>query len=145
MKKAINICKDEAESIQHLKEDECLISVHNTTNAHWDLKVEGERVLKVFFDDVPHPLVHAGKKYTPIDVDQAHQIFNFIKKYKDNNFYINCHAGIARSGAIALFAHLFFGHDLKKNFWQTSHPNNLVLGMLTSEYCRNHFKYENIP
>lgn len=136
MSKTINICANEAEAIQELLPNECLISINNTTNPPWNLKVDGERVLRVFFDDVPFPIVHKGLQYAPMNVDQAHQIIDFIKKWEGNDFLINCHAGIARSSSAALFLHLHFGYDLKPNFYRTSDPNVLVLGLLVKEYMK---------
>lgn len=136
MPKVINICSGEAEDIQQLLPNECLISINEQHGSPWKLRVTGERVLKVDFADVRGVTTHKGIVYNPISVDQAHEIISFIKKWNGYNFYVNCAAGISRSGAVALFMHACFGYELKNHYFRLSEPNPFTLGILISEFYK---------
>jgi len=144
MPKVINISAVEAESIQRLRDNECLISIHNTTNPDWNLQVSGEKVFKVYFDDVPVRLTQNGLTYNPISIENAHQILNFINQWDGYDFIVNCHAGIARSGAVSLALHILYGYELKPNFFQLSESNTIVLGTLINEFYKIKNKVYNL-
>lgn len=44
--------------------------------------------------------------------DDIKNIYNFIIENKGKNFYVNCMAGVSRSGAIVTFLKDFFGYSL---------------------------------
>lgn len=136
MRYVTNFCHNQAEDILYLPKDTCLISINNEHEAEWNLKVKGENVLLLKFSDVRAVTPHKNVVYKPMSTEDAIKIIGFLEKNKEKNILVNCAAGIARSGAIALFIHLCYGHCLKPNFWQLSQPNPFVLGLLITEFYR---------
>lgn len=136
MPKTINICAAEAEEIQQLLPNECLISIGEEYGDFWKLKVDNERVLKLRFSDVRAVTPYKDKFLKPMSVDQAHEIISFIKKWEGYDFLINCAGGINRSSSVAMFLHLFFGYELKPYFYKLSEGNPFVLGTLIQEYMK---------
>lgn len=130
---AINISKEEAEAIIFLPADSALISIGDEHERFWNLKIDGDNVLKLAFSDVTRPVQKGSKQYTPMRRVQAKVIAEFIKKHQTKKFIVNCQAGISRSAAVCLFIHRQYGHILKPNFWKLSHPNPWVLQLLQSE------------
>jgi predicted protein tyrosine phosphatase len=92
-----------------------------------------DMVLRVKFSDVRAPIENKGATLHPMSQMDAYNILGFIKLNKDKNFIVHCTAGVSRSGAVALFIHLKYGHQLRKNYWQLSEPNEFVLGKLMIE------------
>ena len=128
---AINIDLHSAQKITCLDDSEVLISIGNHFGTeHVSIKNQEHKILKVVFDDVTAKLECKGEIFTPIDGYAALEIIKFIEQYKNKNFIVHCHAGISRSSAVCLYMHLFYGHKLKENFWNLSHPNPYVLGKL---------------
>ncbi len=77
-------------------------------------------VLRLKFWDVTKEI----QGYSPPMRDDVEKIWDFIKKYEDNNIFAHCEAGISRSGAIR--------HWLVSKGWESvnSHeicPNSLIL------------------
>lgn len=134
MPKCFNICHQEAEKIVRLPKSVVLISISEEDRSEWNLKVSGEQVLRLRFSDVRAVTIHKGKTYNPMTADDAQKIIDFIEKNKDKDIIINCAAGIARSAACCLFAHLFFNYELKQDFWKLSLPNPVCVGMLINQY-----------
>lgn len=134
MLKTINISAMHAEKVI----DWCgavLISIHDQHVPPHNLQnLSDENVLRVTFSDVTTELERDGRWYNTISVEQANQIIDFIEKHKEKNIIVNCRAGVSRSAATCLFISLFYGHELKENFYSLSLPNPYVLGMLTREY-----------
>jgi predicted protein tyrosine phosphatase len=134
-----NICAKEAEDILELDPYTCLISIGEEYGDFWDLKVNNNRVLKLRFSDVRAVTRHPkdDRWLKPMSRDQAVEIVNFVTEWQGFDFIVNCAAGVSRSGAIALFIHLFYDdYKLRDNFWLTSEPNPFILGMLTIEKLR---------
>jgi len=130
MLSALNIPREEAEGILVLPDDSVLISIGEEHERFWNLQVSGDRVLRMVFSDVTHPIEKGGKHYNPMNSDQAKVLVKFISQHQDKKFVINCRAGISRSAAVCLFIHQQYGHELKPYFWNLSHPNPLVLQLL---------------
>jgi predicted protein tyrosine phosphatase len=86
------------------------------------------------FADVVENLSHKNKYYPAATSEQIRAIIDFIIDNSDKNIIVHCTAGVSRSGAIALFAHVMLGYELRENFWIGSYPNPLVLGMLVRDY-----------
>jgi predicted protein tyrosine phosphatase len=133
--KTTNISFQEAEEIEQLPDNTCLISIGNEHDEFWDLKVSGERVLKVVFSDITAEREYSKRVYYGITMEQAEEIVAFIDLHKEKDFIVNCHAGISRSGAVCLFIHKTYGHSLKPMFWALSDPNPLVFGRLTTAHA----------
>ncbi len=140
MLKAINISAAEAATIEKLPNNTVVISINSTNGECYPLKIDrnSSKVLTLRFDDVTavKKRIYGEGEHTPITSDQAAELCNFIERNKESNFIIHCQAGISRSGAVALFIHRYYGHELKENFWKVSRPNYYVLGRLIaySEY-----------
>jgi predicted protein tyrosine phosphatase len=131
---AVNIPSEEAERIIVLPSTTALISIGNEYEPFWNLKVAGGDVLKVVFSDTLVPVRKGDRIYSPISPSQALQIVDFISKRCEKKFVVNCHAGISRSAAVCLFINKTFGHELKPNFWDLSHPNKAVYELLLRSY-----------
>ena len=132
MLKATNINHYVAEEIEELPSDTVLISINEEDEPAWNLKIDrnSNKLLTVKFSDITAKQTIHGRTYSPISQETALKILNFINLNKDKNIIINCTAGISRSGAVALYLHLFHGYELKPNFWKLSMPNKYVLGAL---------------
>lgn len=135
-KEAINISAIEAQHIKTLGANCVLISINDE---HGDLnqlkfKETEENVLRLRFTDICEEIQDKGKTYHPINDEQADQILNFVAKHDGKNIIVHCAAGVSRSSATCLFLHLFYGYELRKNFWQVSEPNKFVLGSLIVQY-----------
>jgi predicted protein tyrosine phosphatase len=111
-----------------------------------------ERWLSLFFDDIrpEHlsflPLLqeHYGRPLHNFDEELADTIIDFLelshKRPSEEVLYVNCIAGISRSGAITSFACETFGFDRKK-FMQDNPrimPNNLMLYTLRERWQLRH-------
>ena len=136
MPKTINICSGQAEDIQQLLPNEVLISIGEEYGDFWKLQVDGERVLKLRFSDVRAIINYKGNIMRPISVEQAHEIISFIQKWEGYDILVNCAASVNRSASISMFLHLFFGYELKPNFYRSSEGNPFVLGVLIQEYMK---------
>lgn len=136
MPKVINIPASQAEEIQQLLPNECLISIGEEHGGFWDLKVDGDRVLKIRFADVNADTFHKDVFLHAMNTDQAHEIIDFIEKWNGNDFLVNCFAGCNRSASVAIFLHLCYGYELKPYFYKMSEGNSFVLGLLIKEYLK---------
>ena len=127
---ALNISKEEAEAIIYLPEDTVIVSIGEEHEEFWNLKVSGGRVLRMRFSDITKTVKKGDKFYNPISDAQAKAMAEFIAENQERKFIVNCRAGISRSAAVCLFIHQQYGHGLKPNFWNLSHPNPQVLQCL---------------
>jgi predicted protein tyrosine phosphatase len=107
-----------------------------------------QRWLSTFFDDIrpEHlPILSAledyyGRKLRLFGNEDADQIIKFLKACQSRpqaeTLYVNCVAGISRSGAIASFACETFNIDRKKFLAENPQilPNNLVLYLLRERW-----------
>lgn len=133
---AVNINAPSANLLQEFPENSVLISINSEEpDELFPLQLDRNdpRILTLRFSDLTKEHIYPDKILHPINKEQTLQLLQFIDKYKDKNFIIHCAAGISRSSAICLFIHETYGHELKPNFWKTSHPNNFVLGMLRNK------------
>lgn len=130
MLSAVNVPKEQAESIILLPEDSALISIGEEHEPFWNLQVCGARVFRVVFSDVTDLTRKGEKSYNPIDGTQARRMVDFIALHQHRKFIVNCRAGISRSAAVCLFIHEQYGHALKPYFWDLSYPNPRVLECL---------------
>jgi predicted protein tyrosine phosphatase len=104
---------------------------------HPFLTKDSKRVLHLLFDDVTET-----EKDNPsirlFDETHANKIFEFIKTIpNDVELYVNCAAGISRSGAVGFVLNEYFNQnniedysDFKKNNFQIQ-PNPMVKRVLT--------------
>jgi predicted protein tyrosine phosphatase len=89
-------------------------------------------VLVLHFDDIEGPVEGAEDKFVLFDGALAVRILCFLQQFDGAVLIIHCHAGIARSGAVAVFAHELLGTDVAQ-FWQDNpgiSPNQHVLSVL---------------
>jgi len=132
MLKATNISAVEAKKIKYLSTQAALISINIPEEPLHELQIDrkSSHVLTVSFYDITGKMTVAGDTIMPMDGETAKNIVEFIHNYSKKNFIVHCAAGISRSAAVCMFIHLIYGHKLKENFWQLSHPNPYVLGKL---------------
>lgn len=108
---------------------------------HPFLTKDSKRVLHLLFDDVTEK--HTEEfGYDPsiilFDNEHANKIFEFIKTIpNDVELYVNCAAGISRSGAVGFVLNEYFNRNniedynaFKKNNFQIQ-PNPMVKRILT--------------
>ncbi|MBR3708779.1 MAG: hypothetical protein IKM17_07205 [Lentisphaeria bacterium] len=76
-------------------------------------------VLCLMFDDVEEdddPNILNTFHYIVFNEDMAKDIHDFIDRIdKDKTLYINCHAGVSRSGAVGLILNEYFNRFLEYN------------------------------
>ena len=139
-----NMGAEEAGKIKDLPENTVLISINGTEGrelSKLDLDRNNSKILTVRFDDVTSSSGCGIFSNKVIDDKTSLQMVKFIEENKNKNFIVHCAAGISRSGATALYIHLFYGHKLKKDFWRVSYPNKYVIGSLVRnklyhlDYC----------
>ena len=136
MPTAININAFIAEKIYYLDDNTVLISINpEEPEELFRLNIDrnSSKVLTLRFSDVTKECGYKDSILHPINKQQTLDLLEFIERNKNKNFIIHCAAGISRSGAVALYIHETYGHELKPNFWQVSHPNNFVLNMLRNK------------
>jgi len=132
---ATNISCVEAETIHTLPNNTVLISINNEHEELHRLNLDRNNtkdILTLQFSDITAKQFDSydGRAYNPLSVELALKILNFININKDKNFIIHCSAGISRSSAVALYIHIFHGHELKSEFWNLCYPNSYVIGQL---------------
>jgi len=135
--KAINISAREIADLKDLPKGWCCISINEEHYDYYpigfDQEGKDERILRVRFSDVTAPIskiAHDNMVFNPINDDTAKKIVDFIEENKGKNLLVHCAAGVSRSAAVCLYAHLTYSHGVKDNFWALSHPNKFVLGAL---------------
>jgi predicted protein tyrosine phosphatase len=111
---------------------------------------ESERWLPMFFEDIrpEHQLLlpllekQLGRRLVRFNEEHADNIIDFLKachaRPKQETLYVNCIAGVSRSGAITSFASEVFKLD-KETFRKENPyilPNNLVLQLLKERWSR---------
>jgi len=133
MPKTINIPLCTAAEIKQLKDDEVLISINNIEERKHNFlfNSDNDKCLFVFFDDVIEDSTIDQKRYQKINGETAFKMVQFIEFWKNKNFIIHCAAGKSRSAAVCLYINIFYGHELKPDFWKVSSPNPYVLGLLS--------------
>lgn len=132
MLKAINISAYKAAEITKLPPNTVLISINREHAELFDLRLDRKdnRILTLQFSDITTNDEVNGIIFHTLDNLTALKILDFININKDKNFIIHCARGVSRSSAICLYIHLMYGHELKKDYWQKSNPNSMVLGQL---------------
>lgn len=117
-----------------------------TDDRNWP--VDSERWMNIFFEDVrPEHLFELsnleqqlGRKIVVFNEGKADKIIDFLKKAhlrpKPETLYVNCAAGISRSGAIVAFASEMFNLDHQQIAMDNPAivPNKLVLFTLREQW-----------
>ena len=111
-----------------------------------------DKILFLTFNDVD--LTTVGSVETPKAVEvlkhlgaptneQILQIVNFIKlaKQQEKNVWVNCHAGICRSGAIVRVLYEL-GWDLADKYSPTRLPNMLLYNKIRKHFPELQFRWE---
>lgn len=138
------------ENVEDIK-DKAFISIVCTDNCNEGYMLEkhgeiyehyfGKNHLNVFnikFDDLEEDLIHKGRLYKTITKEQAEELINFMMNNENKDFYIHCHAGISRSGAVGLFIRDYFDW-VDKTYFDTNimkriQPNAKVYNELKKAY-----------
>lgn len=120
-----------------------LISMNNYNEQNVNVQNNYEDCLFLNIDDITFKY----KNYNLFNHNHFEKIVNFVEKYKDKNFHINCTAGISRSGAIALAIPIIL--DDRDLFWEVLdenmiQPNDFILSYFQIEYKRYWFSWFNI-
>lgn len=95
--------------------ENCFVSVRNSTDldANCAVPVDGPNVLKVQFDDV---VEDSSGSLKPFDEGLAAEIAGFFRRLDGKSpLFVNCGAGISRSGAIGEVANEWFNKYLERN------------------------------
>jgi len=139
MKKATNICLNDALLISELKEDQVLISIRDRgINYKLAVPQDDERMFCSTFGDCTEDEIEwRGKMFYGITDEQAREMCLFCEKHKDKDFIVHCTAGRSRSAAVCLFLSLCYDHVLKGDFFLTSSPNSRVIYKLLKQYYKN--------
>ena len=110
-----------------------IISIDANEYEHLRFKTSFEKsvggLLKLTFDDVIYS--HQDKAFTD---DMAIQLIDFVNSKKDkvDNWFVQCTAGISRSGSVSLWLCHYLGYS-QEQFWKDNPnilPNPLVLKLL---------------
>lgn len=115
-----------------------LISISNSGQD--DLKNNFIDCLFLQFDDIKFEY----DKHILFNKEHFDKIKNFVQKHKNKDIYINCTAGISRSGAVALGIALILND--KDLYWETLenntiYPNDYILSFFQVETKRYWFSY----
>lgn len=107
-------------------------------------------VLRLIFDDVTDFDRNSKEsfKYIFFDKNHANQILDFINQMdKSKDLYVNCYAGISRSGAVGDCLNQYFNvylenNNIDKEFFKTQNrqiqPNSLVKRILSNTLFGNY-------
>lgn len=82
-----------------------------------------------------------GSPYKCITDEQARQIASYMRtvRGKGGNLWVNCHAGISRSGAIVEIAlKLGWWKDLESPLQETRYPNSMVFRKIAKYFPELH-------
>ena len=83
------------------------------TDQNCEIPVDGENILKLRFDDA---VVDPGHTLVLFDADIADEIVRFIRKIDTSRLlFVNCGAGISRSGAVGEVLNDYFNKYLESN------------------------------
>lgn len=119
----------------------------NATDIAWPNN--SERWLSMYFDDIRPEHLHLlpsleeqyGRRMNTFAEEQADEVLNFLKQCharpQEETLYVNCLAGVSRSGAFVSFACETFNLDRKKFLQDNPEimPNNLVLYLLRERWA----------
>ena len=94
---------------------------------HYYLTKDSKRVLHLLFDDVTE-----SEKGNPavilFDKEHANKIFEFIKTIpNDVEIFINCAAGISRSGAVGTVLNEYFNQNNKEDYQYFYKVNSQIM------------------
>lgn len=130
----------------HAEQKTCFISILDTCDsetAPW-FKSDHDNVVRLFFDDVDREyevgLIGGGTaRAVPMSYEQAKTLVMFVISAKERGverFAVHCTAGIARSGAVAMFISGMSGRTLSEFLIENPHtlPNGTCMAMMTAAY-----------
>lgn len=91
--------------------------------------------LKINFWDAERitPGFGIGEMYFPANESQIETLFSFLKEHSDKNIFVNCAAGVSRSGAIAQFLQDFYQYNWKFDK-KRAKPNKYIYQRLIAEF-----------
>lgn len=86
--------------------------------------------LKICFFDLTEICEYKGKMIGPPTKRDASKIVNFLVQHKDKSVFVNCAAGVSRSGAIALFCQDFLGYSWPEFYKGMAKPNHVLYRLM---------------
>ncbi|MDR0926656.1 MAG: hypothetical protein LBO69_02685 [Ignavibacteria bacterium] len=108
---------------------------HGVGDVHY-FKENHANVINLDIDDVEADFEDAATVYKAITAEQADDLVSFIKNNEHKDFVIHCHAGISRSGGVALFLFDHFDwvdrEDFRINVLPRILPNMRIYRALTN-------------
>jgi protein-tyrosine phosphatase len=113
--------------------DPVWISIREKNAAQDPSHLDGLPNLKIDFDDVNYPMEYNGQVLAPPTPEDANKIITFLKQFWGKDVFVNCAAGISRSGAVAEFLSEQ-GYFWPKVFRERAKSNPLLLQLLRSAF-----------
>jgi protein-tyrosine phosphatase len=98
-----------------------------TTNKYLDKCAN----LKLAFWDLHEPI---GDVLLPPSKEDAATIVDFLMEHYDKSVFVNCAAGVSRSGAIAQFCADFLGHEWGSFYRNVAIPNKVLYRLMVEYY-----------
>jgi predicted protein tyrosine phosphatase len=102
-----------------------------------DILEESENIINLHFADIPYPI----KGHIHFDETHAMKVKTLLNRIKNTpgesgRLYINCHAGVSRSGALGTYAREYLDMDYQefKNMNPHIVPNRHVLKVLGGDF-----------
>lgn len=99
-------------------------------------------ILKLKFSDVVDSLEGEGYKLTPLSLNQATEIIEFVEATEFKLILIHCTAGVSRSAGVVLGLNTLFKWDMPKDFWTNSDPNPQVVGQIIKAFRKREYEEE---
>jgi predicted protein tyrosine phosphatase len=102
------------------------VCISITERYHSDAKLHGwADILRLKFDDIECE----GGDYLPLSSEQAREILEFARTYRDRNITPHCHFGYSRSVAVGVFLSAWLNRPLTADL---ARPNSWVIARLCS-------------
>lgn len=90
--------------------------------------------LKLAFWDIREPMEFKGEMLQPPSERDARKIVKFLLQHSEKSVYVNCAAGVSRSGAIAQFCQDFLGYEWNTFGKRCAAPNSRLYTLLVEVF-----------
>jgi predicted protein tyrosine phosphatase len=90
--------------------------------------------LKLAFWDIREPMEFKGETLQPPSERDARKIVKFLLQHSEKSVYVNCAAGVSRSGAVAQFCADFLGHKWLDHCKDCAIPNSRLYTLLVEAF-----------
>jgi hypothetical protein len=94
--------------------------------------------LKLSFWDLRKPIEYKGKTLNPPNRRDALRIVNFLMKHPSKSVFVNCAAGVSRSGAVAQFCEDYLGYKWPDFYKGVAIPNGELYRLMVEYYRENY-------